>query len=102
MPIELGLYEQLINKLMANKLQSIDSNSFFIKSTQLDKAEASRYLSLYLANTIQFALNGLKNDDDRVTKQIELSNNIIQLLVKELPNLNLSENLIDNEGKNFT
>jgi len=99
MSIELGLYEQLINKLMANKLQSIDSNSFFIKSTQLDKAEASRYLSLYLANTIQFALNGLKNDDDRITKQIELSNNIIQLLVKELPNLNLSENLIDNEGK---
>lgn len=99
MLFELGLYEQLINKLIANKLQSLDADAFFIKSTKLDKAEASRYLSLYLSETIQFALNGFKEDDDRPIKQIELSNRIIQLLVKELPSLNLSDNLIDNEGK---
>jgi hypothetical protein len=99
MAFELGLYEQLINKLLANKLQSIDTKLFFIKSTKLDKAEASRYLSLYLSETIQYALNGFKDDEHRPIKQIELSNRIIQLLIDELPDLNLSENLIDNGGK---
>ncbi|MDP2414235.1 DEAD/DEAH box helicase [Daejeonella sp.] len=99
MAFELGLYEQLINKLIANKLQSVDLNAFFIKSAKLDKAEASRYLSQYLAETIQFALSSFKDDDDCSIKQINLSNKIIQSLIEELPSLNLSENLIDNEGK---
>lgn len=99
MAFELGLYEQLINKIIANKLQGIDEDAFFIQSAKLDKAEAARYLSLYLAETIQFALNGFKDDDYRPLKQIELSNRIIQLLIEELPSLSLSDNLIDNEGK---
>ncbi|MGF7042019.1 DUF3427 domain-containing protein [Mucilaginibacter lappiensis] len=99
MPVfELGLYEQLINKLIANKLDLLNRDAFFIKSTQLDKEEASRYLSLYLAETIKYALNEIK-DDDKTIKQIELSNKIIQLLINELPGINLSDNLIDNEGK---
>ena len=99
MPIlELGLYEQLINKLIANKLGQLSDETFFVKSTQLDKEEASRYLSLYLAETIKFALNEIK-DDYRTLKQIELSNKIIQLLISELPRINLDGNLIENEGK---
>lgn len=96
--VELGLYEQLINKLIANKLGLLSTDSFFIKSTQLDKEEAARYLSLYLSETIKFALNEIK-DDDKTLKQIELSNKIIQLLIDELPGISLSDNLIDNEGK---
>ncbi|MDP3466778.1 MAG: DUF3427 domain-containing protein [Daejeonella sp.] len=99
MAFELGLYEQLITKLIANKLNSIDSNAFFVKSSKLDKAEASRYLSQYLAETIQFALSSFTDDDDCSMKQINLSNKIIQSLIEELPSLNFSENLIDNEGK---
>lgn len=76
----------------------LSAESFFVRSTQLDKEEASRYLSLYLSETIKFALNEIK-DDDKTLKQIELANKIIQLLVDELPALGLSENLIDNEGK---
>ncbi|AMR31177.1 restriction endonuclease subunit R [Mucilaginibacter sp. PAMC 26640] len=96
--IELGLYEQLINKLIANKLSLLNTESFFIKKAKLDKEEASRYLSLYLSETIKFALNEIK-DEDKTLKQIELSNKIIQLLITELPDLGLSDNLIDNEGK---
>ena len=70
MAFELGLYEQLINRLIANKLESIDLNAFFIKSAKLDKAEASRYLSRYLAETIHFALSSFKDDDDCSIKQI--------------------------------
>jgi len=99
MAFELGLYEQLITKLIANKLNSIDSDAFFIKSAKLDKVEASRYLSQYLAETIQFALSSFTDDNDCSIKQINLSNKIIQSLIEELPSLNFSENLIDNEGK---
>ncbi|MEP6261459.1 MAG: DUF3427 domain-containing protein [Gillisia sp.] len=98
MSFETGLYEQLINKLVANKLESIDSDKFHISETTLDKEEASQYLSLYLANTIKFALNEIK-EKDRPFKQIELSNKIIQLLVSELQNVELTENLLESEGK---
>ncbi|MCD0490051.1 DUF3427 domain-containing protein [Pedobacter sp. MC2016-14] len=100
MSLELGLYEQLITKLIANKLNDLGTEEFFIKSVALDRAEASRYLSLYLAETIQFALTHVKEEDDKaITKKIDLSNKIIQLLIEQLPQLELSNNLIDNEGK---
>ena len=60
MNFETGLYEQLINKLLTNKLQSVDSEKFHISETILDKEEASQYLSLYLTETIKFALNEIK------------------------------------------
>jgi len=96
--VELGLYEQLITKLIANKLDLLNSEIFFVKRTLLDREEASRYLSLYLSETIKYALNEIK-DDNKTIKQIELSNKIIQLLINELPEINLTDNLIDNEGK---
>ena len=98
MQLNLGIYEQLINKLIANQLSLIEGEKFFIKSTIVDKAEASRYLSLYLANVIKFALDELK-EEDKTQRQIELSNKIIQLLIEELPKLSLSDNLIETEGK---
>lgn len=98
MSFETGLYEQLINKLVANKLSLVDSQRFHISETTLDKEEASQHLSIYLAETIKYALNEIK-EKDRPLLQIELSNKIIQLLATELKNLDLSENLIETEGK---
>jgi len=98
MSFETGLYEQLINKLVSNKLDSLDSQKFHISETILDKEEASQYLSLYLAETIKYALNEIK-EKDRPLKQIEISNKIITLLAKELKNIDLTENLIENEGR---
>ncbi|HTD41505.1 MAG TPA: phospholipase D-like domain-containing protein, partial [Mucilaginibacter sp.] len=98
MQFNLGIYEQLINKLIANQLALISSEKFFVKSTVIDKEEASRYLSSYLSEIIKFALNEIK-DDEKTLRQIELSNKIIQLLIEELPKLSLSENLIETEGK---
>ncbi|HTE00464.1 MAG TPA: DUF3427 domain-containing protein [Mucilaginibacter sp.] len=98
MQFELGIYEQLINKLIFNQLSLVSDQKFFIKSAAIDKEEASRYLSLYLSETIKFALNEIK-DENKTLRQIELSNKIIQLLIDELPKLGLSDNLIENEGK---
>jgi len=98
MSFETGLYEQLINKLVTNKLNSIDCEKYHISETPLDKEEASLYLSHYLAETIKYALNEIK-DKDRPLKQIEISNKIIMLLADELKNVELTENLIENEGR---
>jgi superfamily II DNA or RNA helicase len=95
---ELGLYEQLITKLLSNRLQLLDVNRFFVKSSVLDKEEAAKYLSVYLSETIQFALNELKGDD-KLTYQIELCNKIIQLLIQELPKIDLTSNLLETDGK---
>lgn len=93
-----GLYEELITKLLSNKLETEDTDQYYIKTTILDKAEAARYLSLYLAETIKYALSEYKKDDS-LAKQVELSNKIIQLLMQELPQLKLEENLLESQGK---
>lgn len=98
MLLEQGLYEQLITKIIANKLSSIDENHFFIKSVALDKAEASHYLSQYLSETITYALNSINGEDD-ILRKINVSNKIIQTLIAELPDVKLSGNLLENEGR---
>jgi superfamily II DNA or RNA helicase len=96
--LEIGIYEQLINTLISNQLRLVDEESFFIKKTTLDKEEAARYLSTYLSEIIRFALNEFKGDD-KIIRQIELSNKVIQLLVKELPTVDFSGNYVADEGK---
>lgn len=100
MSFELGLYEQLITKLIASKLDLMDEEKFFIQKTVLDKSEAARYLSLYLSETIQFALQQVKEGEiSSIQKKIDLSNQIIQVLIKALPDLAFTNNLIASEGQ---
>ena len=93
-----GLYEQLINKIVLTKLESLDKNSFFIKETEIDKNEAARVLSLYLVDVIRVALS-LISGENSVEKQIELSNKIILLLSSELKEQDFNDDLISTEAK---
>ena len=77
--LKLGLYEQLINKLISTKLNEVDGGKFHIRQSILDKEEASEYLSKYLGEVIKIALATIPNEDN-VEKQIEVSNKIILLL----------------------
>jgi superfamily II DNA or RNA helicase len=95
---QLGLYEQLINKLISSKLNNLDRNTYYIKESPIDKNEASRLLSLYLVEVIRFALN-LITGDDSIEKQIELSNKIIFLLRTELKDEEFDEDIIATEAK---
>jgi superfamily II DNA or RNA helicase len=99
MSFEQGIYEQLITKIIANKLDALDKDAFYIKTVALDKVEASRYLSQYLSETIKYALKFVKDEENSIQNKVELSNKLIQLLISELPDLNLTDNLIHNEGK---
>ncbi len=96
-----GLYEQLINKLVSSKLNTLDRNTYYIKETPIDRSEASRVLSQYLIEVIQLALN-LVSSENRIEKQIELSNNIIRLLRDELNEQEFEEDIIETEAKILT
>ncbi|MEP6792838.1 MAG: DUF3427 domain-containing protein [Saprospiraceae bacterium] len=96
--MQLGLYEQLITKLVATRLKELDKDVFYIQENLLEKVEASRVLSRYLAEVIQIALN-LITGEESVDKQISLSNKIILLLKKELQNSDFEEDLIATEAK---
>jgi superfamily II DNA or RNA helicase len=93
--MEVGLYEQLINKLISSKLDYLDRNTYFIKSTKFDKQEAAKILSRYLISVIQFGLSLINGDID---KQIEVSNKIIRLIRDEINEEDFEEDLIDIQG----
>lgn len=94
----LGLYEQIITKLISNKLDELDKANFYVKKSPIDKSEASRILSSYLAEVFKLALN-LITGEDAIKNQIELSNKLILILENELKNEDFSESLIETEGK---
>lgn len=89
-----GLYEQLINRLVASKLQLLDKNEFYIKEIQIDKTEASRILANYLAEVIHYALANITGDNS-IDAQINLSNKIILLLKDQLQDEEFREDLVD-------
>lgn len=96
--IQQGLYEQLINRLVASRLNDLDQNVFYIQKSPIDKSEASHILSQYLSEVILFALS-LFTGKDSLERQIELSNKIILLLRAELDKTSFDDDLIEAEAK---
>lgn len=94
---KLGIYEQLISKLIESKLKTIDRKQFFVEESKVEKSEAAKLLSQYLSEVINHAL-GLITHENSVEQQIEVSNKIILLLRDELKNIDFEDDLIDVNG----
>ncbi|MBK0369223.1 DEAD/DEAH box helicase [Flavobacterium agrisoli] len=93
-----GLYEQLVTKLINIKLSELDKNTFQVKTTNIDKAEASQILSQHIAANIQYAFSLIKGEKI-IEKQIEIANKIILSLKEELKKEEFEDDLIETEGK---
>jgi hypothetical protein len=78
-----GLYEELITKLITFKLNELDKETFQIKTTAIDKAEAAQLLSEHIGKTIRHAFTLIKGDNI-LGNQIEIANKIILFLKDEL------------------
>src|SRR5659263_125102 len=91
-----GIYEQLICKLVDSELKKVNKEQFFVKESPIEKSEASKLLSQYLSEVINYAL-GLITDD--IEQQIDVSNKIILLLKDELKNENFENDLIAVNGR---
>lgn len=95
--MEQGLYEQIINKLIASKIEILGREKFHISTTVIDKNEAPIILSKYLSTTINSAFSQIKGEQS-LEQQISISNRIIELLSSELKSDLFEEDLIETEA----
>jgi len=93
-----GVYEELVTKLVGQKLEELERDTFYVKTKTIDKTEASQYLSKHLAKCIQFAFSLIKGQD-QLDEQINLANKIILLLRDEIEKENFDDDLIEEQGK---
>ena len=96
--IQTGIYESLITRLLHERLSELES-SYHIERKPVDSAEAAEYLSRFLTHVLRTALESLPNNDERVFKQIDLSNALVKWLADYLNNAELSENLLHSQGQ---
>lgn len=97
---QIGLYESLITQLIASKL---DVDRYFIGERALDKTEAATFLSRFLADVLQYAVNAVPNGDEQLQNQIKLANDLLFWLRDRLQDNSLVEdNLIDTRGRILT
>jgi superfamily II DNA or RNA helicase len=96
-----GLYEELVTKLINYKLNELDKNTFQVKKTSIDKAEAAQLLAQHIGKVIKYALEILPKDKeiDFIENQIRVSNKIILFLKDELKKEEFEDDLIETEGK---
>jgi superfamily II DNA or RNA helicase len=93
-----GLYEEIVTRLVASKLETLERDNFYIKEVAIDKEEAAQAIAQHLGKIIQYALTFLK-DEKGVLRQLALANKIIRLLKEELKHVDFEEDLIETEGK---
>ncbi|MEO7977939.1 DUF3427 domain-containing protein [Flavobacterium sp.] len=93
-----GLYEELVTKLINFKINELDKETFHVKKTPIDKAEAAQLLSQHIGKTIKHAFTLIKGEDILET-QIEIANKIILFLKEELKKEEFEGDLIETEGK---
>lgn len=93
-----GIYEQLVTRLVAQRIATLDKNSYHIEKGVLDKEEASAFLAQHLSQTIKHALNQIKGEN-RLELQIEVANKIIHFLKEHLQNGTLEDDLVAAEGE---
>lgn len=73
-----GLYEQVINNQLTNELAKIEKARK--KIAPIDKAEAAKVLSQYLADVIQKGLDNILDNGGDISAQITLTNRIVDLI----------------------
>ncbi|PQJ75209.1 DEAD/DEAH box helicase [Polaribacter gangjinensis] len=93
-----GIYEELVTKLVSQKLKEIDRNLFYVNKNVLDKEEASSILARHLSLTIKNALNYIKGEN-QIELQIAIANKIILFLKEELKKEDFNNDLIEIEGE---
>ena len=73
-----GLYEQVINNQLNGELAEIPEARKAV--APIDKAEASKVLSQYLADVVQKGLDNVLDNGGDISAQIALTNQIVDLI----------------------
>ncbi|MBF0408887.1 MAG: DUF3427 domain-containing protein [Candidatus Riflebacteria bacterium] len=99
--VKAGIYETLITNLLQKRLTELEG-SYYVAKQKLDAAEAAEYLTHFLSKILLIAFDFLPNSDDRLLKQISLSNALLEWLANYLNNATFSENLLASQGEMLT
>lgn len=98
-----GLYEQVINTEILEQLKTLEEEKFIIDKGNIDKEEAKSILSQYIAEVIRKSLNYIrdkeKEDSEKLLKQIEACNDIINILSKVSNEEDIKKYEIDKNGE---
>jgi superfamily II DNA or RNA helicase/HKD family nuclease len=81
--MEIGLYEQIVNKLFEVKLRQLDSKQYYIGRKPIDASNVAGYLSRYLCGLLEHVFSQFNQDSEDVEKAIGLANNIIKSLARD-------------------
>lgn len=100
--MELGIYEQIINKLFREKIDSLNREKYFIGTRQLTNKDVADYLSSYLLQIISEIFHSFDSDDDSVKKCSWLVNDIIRHISSKFDIEDYKDNIIDAEASILT
>lgn len=101
MNMELGIYEQIINRLFQIKLEGIDTQRYYVGKEPISKENVAPFLSQYLFSLFKLAFSGLK-DDEAVDRGIKMANGIIRQLAQQFTLEDAGQNLIDKQKEILT
>lgn len=99
--MKIGIYESLITETLQQKLNKIDREQFYVADEKpLDTEEAVHFLSLHFNKAFQNALHLIKaKKSDLISKQIEITNKLLEFLSKEIENYEFKDDLVYDGGK---
>lgn len=99
MSLNKGFYESVINKLIDDQIKKFQSkNQLYIHKKDIDKEEGSSILSKYISIVLNKSLNRISGED-KLNKQIDICNKIINLLIEELQLDDFDEFIINENAK---
>jgi superfamily II DNA or RNA helicase/HKD family nuclease len=93
-----GIYEELVTQLVAEKINELEKDAYYINKAPIDKEEASSLLAQHLSCTIKHALDYIKGEN-QLDVQIDIANKIILILKEELNKEEFDHDLIEVEGE---
>jgi len=88
-----GIYEQVINELIRQE-HNLDRTRLW-KTTPIEEDISSDMLTQYVSELVRKCLQRVPDSKDRITKQIQLTNQILALLEKETSDPHLDGTQID-------
>jgi len=100
--MQTGIYEELVTKLVKQRIDRLPDDQYYINRAKLDKEEAAALLARHLSQTIKTALSFVKGDGDstsRIEQQIDIANKIIHFLKDELNQAEFEGDLVEKEGE---
>ncbi len=102
-----GVYEQIINRELKQKLKQLSLDKYLIEKEELDVEEAKTILSAYISSIVKKALrfireNSKQNDKEALLSQIEACNELIKMLANIARERNVEDFKIEEEGKVLT